>query len=99
MLLRLFLITTSVMIHPGRSDILQVVLETLSQIYPHKEYFALSDDIYSFIDVHWNLLCTKPRTYPAHPPQSVVSYVFGRMVANGRVFSLQEARRGAKRAR
>eukprot|EP01122_Echinamoeba_exundans_P006588 TRINITY_DN1884_c0_g1_i1.p1 TRINITY_DN1884_c0_g1~~TRINITY_DN1884_c0_g1_i1.p1 ORF type:complete len:761 (+),score=155.02 TRINITY_DN1884_c0_g1_i1:85-2283(+) len=48
--------------HSTWSDILQVVLSCLSKMFPDREYFALSDDIYAYIDQHWKSLCSKPRS-------------------------------------
>lgn len=43
------------------SDILQVVLYSLSQIHKGRAFFSLGEDIYTFIDEHWDVLCSKPK--------------------------------------
>jgi hypothetical protein len=45
-----------------RSDILQVVLSCLSKMFPDREYFALSDDIYAYV----SLLTLQPELRRAH---------------------------------
>jgi len=46
---------------PTWSDILQVVLYALKVSHPDKEYFSLREDIYEYLDKHWNKLCGKTR--------------------------------------
>lgn len=51
------------MLNLCRSFVLQVVFYSLSRIHKKKMYFSLKDDIYPFIDKHWDILFIKPSIY------------------------------------
>jgi len=48
--------------NPTWADILKVVLFSLGDLYPKKQYFSLRYDIYQFIEDHWDFLeCGKDK--------------------------------------